>query len=477
VHLTNSVVSGNVSSSNAGGGIDASSGTLTLTGTTVSGNSAVGGGGIAPGGTTSIVRSTVSGNVSTGIGAGGGILNSGTLTVTNSTISGNTAGAGGGGGMASAGTASLLNATLSGNATTGNGGGIVSAGTVSLRATILNSGSAGANCGSGSIVSLGSNLSNDTSCQAAFNQVGDQNNVSLSLSPLAFNGGLTQTHALLDGSPAIDAVQGACTTDGTATGGGITSDQRSITRPQGIRCDAGAFELQGPGKLQFRSTASVVSEAGPTAPITIERIGGQDGNVSAILSVQDGSATAPADFSSSPIIVSFGSGATSATVQVPIVDDAVHENDETVNLTLGSFTGGAGAGSPSTAVLTILDNDSASIPPPTPLACAPRPPVSIASANTGDGRLRVAVTAGTASPNDANRLTELRFQAGTNALIDVAGQTGRSGPFTVTLTEHPTSITFDVQRATPGQPTTLPFIVADTCGDWPTFVGGGPRAF
>jgi cysteine-rich repeat protein len=52
------------------------------------------------------------------------------------------------------------------------------------------------------------------------------------LGPLADNGGLTPTHALLAGSPAVDAA-GACT--GT--------DQRGVPRPQGAACDIGAFEF------------------------------------------------------------------------------------------------------------------------------------------------------------------------------------------------------------------------------------------
>jgi hypothetical protein len=35
---------------------------------------------------------------------------------------------------------------------------------------------------------------------------------------------------------------------------------------------------------------------------------------------------------------------------------------------------------------------------------------------------------------------------------------------------------FTVERATPGQPTTIPFTVLDGCGEWPTFVGGGANA-
>jgi hypothetical protein len=54
---------------------------------------------------------------------------------------------------------------------------------------------------------------------------------------LGDNGGPTPTHALLSGSPAIDtAAGGACP----------ATDQRGVTRPQGPRCDVGAFEVQVP---------------------------------------------------------------------------------------------------------------------------------------------------------------------------------------------------------------------------------------
>src|SRR5262249_3793692 len=60
------------------------------------------------------------------------------------------------------------------------------------------------------------------------------------LGPLQDNGGPTFTHALLPGSAALDAANPA------APGGGDPSceqtDQRNVTRPQGPRCDIGAFE-------------------------------------------------------------------------------------------------------------------------------------------------------------------------------------------------------------------------------------------
>jgi len=49
---------------------------------------------------------------------------------------------------------------------------------------------------------------------------------------LADNGGPTLTHALLAGSPAIDAALGACP----------AIDQRGVVRPVGGGCDVGAVE-------------------------------------------------------------------------------------------------------------------------------------------------------------------------------------------------------------------------------------------
>lgn len=60
------------------------------------------------------------------------------------------------------------------------------------------------------------------------------------LLPLADNGGPTSTHALPPGSPAIDAGDNAICAAIPVSG----KDQRGVVRPQGERCDLGAFEWQ-----------------------------------------------------------------------------------------------------------------------------------------------------------------------------------------------------------------------------------------
>ncbi|MEZ4570770.1 MAG: choice-of-anchor Q domain-containing protein [Thermomicrobiales bacterium] len=138
---------------------------------------------------------------------GGGIYNNGTTTLTNSTLSGNTANTFGGG---------ILN----------NGG------TVMLAATIIANSTSGGNCAGTPVTSQGANLSDDGSCN--LNQPGDLNNTADNLGPLADNGGPTLTHLPQSGSAAIDAAL-SCATD---------TDQRGVSRPQGLACDIGSVEVR-----------------------------------------------------------------------------------------------------------------------------------------------------------------------------------------------------------------------------------------
>jgi hypothetical protein len=64
------------------------------------------------------------------------------------------------------------------------------------------------------------------------------------IGPLKDNGGPTWTHALLSGSPAIDA--GRPYASGIVVNNCLATDQRGVTRPIGSRCDIGAYEAAQP---------------------------------------------------------------------------------------------------------------------------------------------------------------------------------------------------------------------------------------
>ena len=190
---------------------------------------------------------------------GGGIYNGGTLTLNNSTVSGNTTTHGAGGIYNAPGaTATLTNVTVSGNTAAvgispGVVGGIGNGGDATLKNTIVANNTPD-DC-SGSITSAGHNLIEDTTgCTIGGDTTGNIIGFDPLLGPLQDNGGPTQTHALLAGSPAIDTGSSACPPPAT--------DQRGVARPQGAACDIGAFELALP------NTAPVV--AADQAVVTVD---------------------------------------------------------------------------------------------------------------------------------------------------------------------------------------------------------------
>ena len=105
-------------------------------------------------------------------------------------------------------------------------------------------------------------------------------------------------------------------------------------------------------------------------------------------------------------------------------------------------------------------------PGPTP-GCAPRPAPKVSAMASGPGRLQVTVAAGLGT------LKAIQVGTATNALIDASGETGRTGPFAMTVPPSAKEMTFVVRRAATGAPTSVPLVVVDDCGEWPTFVGMG----
>jgi CSLREA domain-containing protein len=234
------------------------SGNLTLEGVTVRHGNRYSGGGIENWGTLLVNESIISGNF--GEAGGGGIVNQNkkNVTIFNSTLSGNKGYLGGaiwnwgnfhisnstlsenqaisdGGAIWNVYSMSISNSTLYGNIATGIGGGIFNqsggGGSLKYINTII-AYSTNGDCVNNATIHADSthNLVSDGSCYLATNLSGDPK-----LSPLADNGGPTLTHALLPGSPAIDAGFDIHCQD---------FDQRGVPRPQGAGCDIGAYELE-----------------------------------------------------------------------------------------------------------------------------------------------------------------------------------------------------------------------------------------
>ncbi len=263
--LANVVISGNTAGDAGNGGSGGHGGGLmthpgvatTMTDSTVSNNSSGQGGsglagqgglggGILNHGPLNMTGCTVSGNAtkgpsSSGGSSGGGIFNANVLTMTNCTVSGNRTDLafGRGGGIYNGGsTMTLRNCTITGNLTTiagfEPGGGVHTHGVANVGNTIIaGNGPAGSHDVSGNFTSAGNNLIGNGGASTGFTAAGDQVGTAVApinpqLGPLADNGGPTLTHALLTGSPALDAGNNSLAKD--AANNTLTTDQRGVGR-------------------------------------------------------------------------------------------------------------------------------------------------------------------------------------------------------------------------------------------------------
>src|SRR5262249_23119135 len=229
------------------------SGSLSLHGLTLQGgltydpspgSSQFGGAILASGCPLTVTDSTLTGNVADGGGAA--IGGTGAISLTNVTISNNQSEESGGTAIwvLGGGSLALDHVTITDNHSlaTGPGGVLVSL-SGGMSGSVHNSIIAGndqfsslndaPDC-AGPISSTGGNVIGDTTgCDFAALPT-DALNVPTMLGPLAPNGGTTQTHALLAGSPAIDH----------SVGLSPSTDQRGYARPfpAGGLCDSGAYE-------------------------------------------------------------------------------------------------------------------------------------------------------------------------------------------------------------------------------------------
>jgi hypothetical protein len=240
-----------------GGGVYLSRTALTISGSSITGNTADRlGGGIFSDDDASLSNSTISGNSAN---YAGGMMNFGYASLSNSTISGNNATAAAGIANGSEAYMTLNNSTVSGNNASNYGGGLLNFGSLALTNTVVGGNTATIDPDVSTPVygtypaypvAAGFSLIGNTGTATITDNGGNLLNVAPQLGALANNGGPTLTMLPLAGSPLINA--------GDPAFSGLTTDQRGTGFPRiiGGRVDIGAVE----------SGAAVVAAATIPAP-------------------------------------------------------------------------------------------------------------------------------------------------------------------------------------------------------------------
>jgi CSLREA domain-containing protein len=246
--LTNTWVGGNVADSDGGGVYNSVEGMVTMTGSTIVNNDAGSdGGGVHSDGTSSLTNTLIAFNYAAS--EGGGMDNQGTASLTNCTLFNNTA-VSCGGGLKTSAPATLINCTITANEVTTGSSGIYGAGICDLgtAARLFNTIVAGNFHDPNTVAD---DIAGAVDLASAFNLIGTggagglANNVNNNLvgianpgvAGLADNGGITETCALLPGSPAIGHGNNAYVAAGA-------TDARGFARVVNGSVDIGAFEVQ-----------------------------------------------------------------------------------------------------------------------------------------------------------------------------------------------------------------------------------------
>ena len=502
LNATNIIVSGNfsvivsdnrVSGDNGGGIANVASGTASIVGSVIKGNTArVSGGGLfnATGATMTLDAITIANNVTTEQN-GGGIANEGTLSVANSTFSGNSANRSGGG-IYNNGTATVVNTTITANICNGdariagNGGGAFNnastVGSLTFKNSIiagnidrlnppnsatpqsyfpdLNAQTANTIAGnSNNLISSRAGINNSTTIGTPGQS--DIVNTDIGLAALSDNGGATLTHLLLPNSPAIDAAR-----NGTCAAAPIGNrDQRNQTRPADGNadataiCDIGAVEVRAAivllddtvalpsgGSLDFGSTPR---DTALTKVLTVRN----DGEVT--LALDSASLSVPAGFS---LVEGFGSTRIAPGEQTTLM---LQFNATTLGTTSGQLSFGTNDPSASPFQLTLSGTATANS---ATLA------VSVDSANVPSGAL---ISFGsTPSGTPVNKIFTVTNTGDENLTLGTvtlpAGFVLQSAPGTTTLAPNATT-TFTVQLAatTPGVPAGILSIASNAVSDNP----------
>jgi hypothetical protein len=316
-----STIAGN-STIGEGGGIDVFGCAASITDCTISGNTASNdGGGVelfylttTSQDAATLTRCTVADNTSGFDGGGLSLPRKGLVTVTDSTIAGNVAGNGAGIYVLAAtritgATLTLLNSTVAGNQASGAGGGLYVGTTLvsSTQVTLTDTLVAGNTAATG-----GPDVSGPLLATSAYNLIGNgdgstglangtngnlvgtaASSIDPRLGPLQNNGGPTLTMALLTGSPAIDAGNNS---------NAPAHDQRGFARIVGGTIDIGAFEVQSATHVTHLGVSGPASAVAGT-PFTVivqalndlgDPVPGYTGTVH--FTSSDGRAVLPADY-------------------------------------------------------------------------------------------------------------------------------------------------------------------------------------
>jgi Tol biopolymer transport system component len=160
------------------------------------------------------------------------------------------------------------------------------------------------------------------------------------------------------------------------------------------------------GQVQFTRPVFAVDEGGGKATVSVSRSGDAAGSLTVGYTTLGGTATSGSEFTPTSGTLTFAPGETVKQFDVPVFDDTIDEDDETIYLRLTDATGTVQFGEPSVAAVLIRDDD-------------PSPLLSISDASVGEGD---------SGAPDMTFLVSLSVPSARTVTVNFATQAGSATP-------------------------------------------------
>ena len=165
------------------------------------------------------------------------------------------------------------------------------------------------------------------------------------------------------GQTATVALQALTTTAGTYTmTAAVTEDEFNVNLSSATASTT-AQVVESPGIIELGTGVVVVTDQSGMAVVPVVRLYGASGTVTIQYQAVGVNATPGVDFTPTAGTLTLGPGQTTATIQVPVLDDPYLRHDTYLNLTIGSPAGGALLGATTSALVHIQDVDPDLTPP------------------------------------------------------------------------------------------------------------------
>ena len=113
-------------------------------------------------------------------------------------------------------------------------------------------------------------------------------------------------------------------------------------------------------RAKFEVSPLSVDETAGQALVAVTRTGNTSDSLSLQFAISQGTATATADYTSLSGVLSFAAGEVTKNIVVPIINDSLDEENESLLLIVSDFDAGSTVGTLSSRIVTIVDED----PPP-----------------------------------------------------------------------------------------------------------------